>query len=169
MVARSPKGFDTRSAGELTPAFSRRAANSERWLLDHADDALPIVLINGAVPGRPASIVIPLDAHVPMRIEAVRRLCDMMTGRNPGRTPDDLSAGQRDRLKLILRTLDGKFAGCSWRTIAEVLFDPDDVPAGRTWSGNHLRSRTRRLYQRGLDLMNGEYLDLLLYPRRFRC
>jgi hypothetical protein len=69
---------------------------------------------------------------------------------------------------LILRALDGEFAGCSYRAIAEVLFGPGSVPAGREWNAHDLRSRTRRLCRRGLDLMHGEYLDLLLYPRQFR-
>jgi hypothetical protein len=69
---------------------------------------------------------------------------------------------------LILRVLDGKFAGSSYRAIAEVLFGPGSVPIGRAWSTHDVRNRTRRLYQRGLDLMQGEYLDLLTYPRQMR-
>jgi hypothetical protein len=97
------------------------------------------------------------------------RLGNVMTNGTPGRAPETLTAQQRSRLKLILRSLDGWLADCSYREIAKVLFGPDSVSAGRAWASSELLGQTKRLCNRGRDLMNGAYLDLLRYPRQFRC
>jgi hypothetical protein len=170
VVAQAPDEFsDARPINELTPAFSRRATDSEHWLIDHGGDALSLALIDGADAALPAAAVIPLDGSLPMRIEALRHLWEAMTGHVSGRTPDGLTAQQRSRLRLILRSLDGWLADCSYREIAKVLFGPDSVPAGRAWPSHRLHGQIRRLCDRGRDLMNGAYLDLLRFPRQFRC
>jgi hypothetical protein len=69
---------------------------------------------------------------------------------------------------LILRGLDGRLAGRSYREIAEILFGLSSVPTGPDWRNNDLRSRTIRLCRRGRDLMHGGYVNLLCYPRQFR-
>jgi hypothetical protein len=167
VVAPAPEEFtEARPIGELTPAYSRRTGSGEHWLLDQGADALPVALINGADTAQPAAVVIPLDSSLPMRIEATLLLWRAMTGHARGRAPDTLTAQQRRRLGLILRGLDGRLTGCSYRTIAEVLFGR--APAGADWRGHDLRGRTIRLCRRGLDLMRGEYLNLLRYPRQFR-
>jgi hypothetical protein len=167
IVAPAPDEFiDASSISELTPAFSRRTAKGEHWLLGQGGDALPVALIDGADTTRPAAIIIPLDGNVPIRIEAVLCLLNAMTRGAPGRAPDSLTAQRRSRLGLILRGLDGRLAGCSYRAIAEVLFGR--APAGADWRSHDLRGRTIRLCRRGLDLMRGEYLNLLRYPRQFR-
>jgi hypothetical protein len=168
VVAPAPDEFsEARSISELTPAFSCCIANGEHWLLDQRGDARPVALISGADTARPSAIVIPLDGNFPARIEAARLMWEAMMGHAPDRMPDDLTTQQRSKLKSILRALDGRLARCSYREIAEVLFDPSSVPAGREWKTHNLRNRTRRLCQRGLDLMHGEYRDLLIYPRQF--
>jgi hypothetical protein len=167
IVAPAPDEFtDARPISELTPAFSRRAMNGEHWLVDHGGDTLSLALIADAA--LPAAAMIPLDGSLPMRIEALRHLWEAMTGHVSGRTPDGLTAQQRSTFKLILRALDGKLAGSSYRAIAEVLFGPSSIPAGRAWVSHDLRSRIIRLYHRGLDFVRGEYLDLMLHPRQFR-
>jgi hypothetical protein len=150
----------------LTPAFSRRTTDGEHWVLGQGGDALQVALIDGANTARSAAVVIPFNPCHQIRIKAARRFWEAITtGHVSGPTPDGLTAQQRSRLKLILRALDGRLAGCSYREIAEVLFGPNSVPAGRAWATHELYGRTRRLCSRGLDLMNGGYLDLLLHPR----
>lgn len=169
IVAQAPDEFrDARPIGELTPAFSRRTADGEHWLLDQGGDALPIALLDSADATRPSAVVIPLDSSFSMRVEAASCLLNAMTDGAPGRAPDGLTAQQRSRLGLMLRSLDGRLARCSYREIAEVLFGTNSVPAGRAWGTHDLRGRTIRLCRRGIDLMNGEYLNLLRYPRQFR-
>jgi hypothetical protein len=170
LVAPAPDEFtEARFISELTPAFSRRIANGEHWLLDQGGDALQVALIDGANTTRRAAVVIPLDDSCHMRAGAALRFCEAMTGQVSDRTPDGLNPQQRSRLKLILRILDGKSAGCSYREIAKVLFDPSSVPTGCAWADDALRNRTKRLHKRGLDLVHGEYLDLMRHPRRFRA
>jgi hypothetical protein len=169
VVAPAPDEFtEALPINELTPAFSRRTADGLHWVLGQGGDALQVALIDGANTDRPAAFVIPLDNCPEMRIEAVLRFWEAMTGHVSVRKPDGLTAQQRSKLKLILRALDGRLAGCSYRAIAEVLFGPSSVPAGRNWAHDNLRCRTRRLCQRGSDLMHGEYLDLMRYPLQFR-
>jgi hypothetical protein len=166
VVAQAPDEFTEARPIKLTPDFSCRSADGEHWLIDRGGDPLPVALIDGADASQPAAVVIPLDDSFPTRIEAVRRLFDTMANDFPGRISDSLTAQQRSRLGLILRALDGCLVGCSYREIAEVLFGPNSVPAGRAWTNHDLRSRTIRLCRRGLDLVNGGYLNLLRYPRQ---
>jgi hypothetical protein len=169
IVAPAPETFaDARPISDLTPAFSRRAADGEHWLVDEGVDRLPITLIDGADTTRPAAIVIPLDSGFPTRIEAALVLWRTMMGHGRGRTPDVMTVQQRSRLSLILRGLDGRLAGRSYREIAEILFGLSSVPTGPDWRNNDLRSRTIRLCRRGRDLMHGGYVNLLCYPRQFR-
>jgi hypothetical protein len=169
IVAPAPEPFaDARAISDLTPAFSQRAADGEHWLVAKDVDCLPLTLIDGADTTRPAAIVIPLDGDFPMRIEAALIFWRIMTGQTRGRAPDFMTAQQRSRLKLILRALDGRLAGCSYREVAEILFGLNSIQTGPNWKNNDLRSRTIRLCRRGLDLMNGKYANLLCYHRQFR-
>jgi hypothetical protein len=170
IVAPAPDEFaEARSISELTPAFSRRGAKrDEHWLLDQGGDTLPVTLIGGADATRPAAIVIPLDSSFSMRMKAAQHFGSVIAGGVPGRAPDALTGKQRRRLQLILRGLDGWLARRSCREIAEDLFGPNSIPAGPEWNSHELRGRTRRLYKRGLDLMQGEYRDLLRNPHQFR-
>jgi hypothetical protein len=169
VVAPAPARFTEASAlGGLTLSFTRRAADGEYWLVEDGVAPLPVVLIDGADAAAPAAVVLPLDGSITARAEAALRLLRAMTGRARGRPPDDLTAQQRSRLGLALRGLDGRLAGCSYRTIAEALFGQPRVPGGPDWKTHDLRDRTIRLCRRGIDLMRGGYLDLLRHPRRFR-
>jgi hypothetical protein len=94
VIAPAPDEFtDARPISGLMPAFSRRAADGEHWLLDHEADALPISLIDGADTARSAAAMIPLDSNLPMRIEALLHLWGTMTGRAPRRTAGRRSSG----------------------------------------------------------------------------
>jgi hypothetical protein len=169
VVAPAPDEFtEARSISKLKPAISRRVANGEHWLLDQGGDALPVALIDGADAARPAAIVIPLDDNFSMRMEAARCFGNAMAGTASGRAPDGLTEQQRNRLQLILRSLDGWLARCTYREIAEALFGPSSIPSGREWRTSDLRGRIIRLCNRGVDLMRGEYRDLLRYSRQFR-
>jgi hypothetical protein len=170
VVAPAPDIFaKARSISELTPAFSCCSANEEHWLLGQGSGALSVKLIDGANTAGPSAVVIPFDSSYNMRLEAALCLGNAMANGTPGRAPETLTAQQRSRLKLILRALDGRLADYSYREIAKVLFGPNSVPAGRAWANHELLGQTKRLCNRGRDLMNGAYLDLLRYPRQFRC
>ena len=66
-----------------------------------------------------------------------------------------------DRLRFVLRALDGSLAGASYREIAVVLIGADRVQANWRDDNDHLKNRIRRAVQRGRILMNKGYLRLL--------
>jgi hypothetical protein len=123
------------------------------------------VLIGGANAVAPAAVVIPLDADFAARADASLRLWRVTTGRPRGRPSDRLTSQQRHRLGLALRALDGRLAGETYRTIAQILFGRTRIPAGAGWKTHELRDRTIRLARAGLKLMQGGYLALLRHPR----
>ncbi len=59
--------------------------------------------------------MLPLDALVELRIEALLRLWRALTGRPVGKRSHDLPAQTRDRHILILRAMDGRSDGASHR------------------------------------------------------
>jgi len=64
------------------------------------------------------------------------------------------------RLRRILRAVDGRQAGASYREIAVVLFGANRVK--RDWSnGDHLKNHVRRLVKRGEALVGGGYRRFL--------
>jgi hypothetical protein len=162
LVAPAPEAFrNAGPIGVLTPAFARRAADGEYWLVDDGHNRSPAVLIGSANPDLPAAVVIPLDADFATRADAALRLWRLITGRRRGRPPDRLTPQRRHRLALALRALDGRLAGESYRVIAAGLFGEVLVPAGPGWKTHDLRDRTIRLVRSGRELMQGGYLDLL--------
>nr|WP_314957148.1 DUF2285 domain-containing protein [Bradyrhizobium cosmicum] len=108
---------------------------------------------------------LPLDADFEIRAHASQRLWRAINGRPPGPPFHQLSAQRRERIVLVLRALDGRMDGASYRVIAEVLFGRKRIPE-RAWKTHELRSRTIRLVHAGLALMRGGYRALLRPPSR---
>jgi hypothetical protein len=61
----------------------------------------------------------------------------------------------------VCEALDGRLAGLNDREIAVRLFGRERVVSDWSDPGNYLRDRTRRAVRRGLDLMQGGYLNFL--------
>ncbi len=124
------------------------------------------LLVPGPEDDRPLALVLPLDGLFEDRLEAGRRLRQLLvSGSKP--KPYGFTAHRRRRLKLMLRALDGFLAGDNYRGVARGLF-AGSVPAGAAWRTDSARSRTIRLVKDGLALMRGRYLDLLRPDRRPR-
>jgi len=68
-------------------------------------------------------------------------------------------------MTLVLRALDGRNEGQSYRAIAEGIFGKKQIPE-RAWKTHDLRNRTIRLVKRGLALMRGGYRELLRSRRK---
>lgn len=66
-----------------------------------------------------------------------------------------------DRLRFVLRALDGSLAGASYREIAMALIGAGRVQASWHNDNNHLKNRIRRAVQRGRALMSEGYRRLL--------
>lgn len=124
----------------------------------------PAVLRLGS-DGPPTAALLPFDAFFPERMAIALRVWRAMQ-RGAAPTVDAPTADQLRRRKLILRALDAHLAGATYREIAVGLFGSKPVPSGDDWRTHHLRSRTIRLVQDGLERMRGGYLRLLRPDRR---
>ena len=147
------------------PGASPLAAAPEGDYLAHAGRDTPMLL--QLANGPAAAVVLPLDDLFPERVAVALRLWQAKR-RGAAPTVDSPTASQLRRRRLILRALDAHLAGYPYREIAVGLFGSKRVPAASEWRVHHLRSRTIRLVQDGLERMRGGYLRLLRAERRDR-
>jgi hypothetical protein len=115
--------------------------------------------------GAPQAIELPLDSSFELRAHAAQSLWRTLSGRSPCPPLSVLPQQRRQRLALVLRALDGRNVGKTYRAIAEGLFGKRRIPE-RAWKTHDLRNRTIRLVQRGLALMRGGYRELLRPKRK---
>lgn len=117
------------------------------------------------VDGRATYVVIlPFDKLLELRAEAVLRLWRVMVGRSEGRWAHDFPKQTRDRHILILRALDGRANGASYRKLAEGLLGFRGRRAD--WDTDPRKNQARRLVADGRYYVRGGYRDLLRYPIR---
>lgn len=116
-------------------------------------------------PSALAAIVM-LDDLTPDRLAALVRFWNAIAGK---RIPPDprMTDQRRNRARQMLRAVDARAAGATYRLIAESLFPRHDIePAA--WVGTAIRETTIRLVRDGLKLVRGGYRSLLRRPRRDR-
>uniref|UniRef100_UPI0038D1E7E9 DUF2285 domain-containing protein n=1 Tax=Gluconobacter japonicus TaxID=376620 RepID=UPI0038D1E7E9 len=109
-------------------------------------------------------VILPLDKLLELRAEAVLRLWRALVGRPEGRWAHDFPQQTRDRHILILRAVDGRAAGASYRKLAEVLLGFRGRKAD--WENDPRKNQIRRLVADGRYYVRGGYRDLLCYPIR---
>lgn len=109
-------------------------------------------------------IVLPLDRLFELRAEAVLRFWRALLGRPLGKRLHDIPRQTRERHILILRALDARADGTSYRAIAEALLGFRGSKAD--WESDPRKNQTRRLVADGLRTVRGGYRDLLHYPLR---
>ncbi len=153
-------GLAEMSAGEI-----RQATDGWHVLLRIRGLEHRLWLREPLVAGSPYAAELPLDVDFEIRAHAARRLWRALNGRATGPAFHELSPQRRQRLALVLRALDGRVEGNSYREIAEVLFGTRRIPE-RAWKTHDLRNRTIRLVQSGFALMRGGYRELLRQARR---
>jgi hypothetical protein len=107
---------------------------------------------------RPRALALPIDAAMPIRLDAASRLT-RSGGSVLGYQPTPL---QRARLTLLLRVLDAEAAGEPKRAIAAKIIYPH-MPTlhGAAWKASTERRRTHRLCQEAMRLRDEGVLDLL--------
>lgn len=108
------------------------------------------------------TVILPLDALFELRAEAVLRFWRAINGRKPGEWRHSLPPQTRDRHILILRSLDGRTDGASYRQIAETLLGFHGSKAD--WESDPRKNQTRRLVADGRHYLRGGYRELLHYP-----
>jgi Uncharacterized conserved protein (DUF2285) len=116
------------------------------------------------VVGAAHAIELPMDSSFELRSQAAQSLWRAMSGRSP-RPPLSEHSRRRQQMTLVLRALDGRNEGQTYRAIAEGLFGKKQIPE-RAWKTHDLRNRTIRLVKRGLALMRGGYRELLRARRK---
>jgi hypothetical protein len=115
--------------------------------------------------GAAQAIELPIDSSFELRAQAAQSLWRALSGRFPCRPLADHAPHRHQRMALVLRALDGRNEGKTYRAIAEGLFGKKKIPE-RAWKTHDLRNRTIRLVQRGLALMRGGYRELLRARRK---
>ncbi|MDX3885096.1 MAG: DUF2285 domain-containing protein [Sphingomonas sp.] len=115
-------------------------------------------------PGRPLAAIIPLDKDFVTRIASLLRFHRLLFGTWTGPSPRGwpLTAYRRARLDAMLRALDLRLAGATYREIAIALGKDDAEHLSATeWKGSSARSFVYRLVRDASAMMNGDYRKLL--------
>ena len=138
--------------GEAWHGFWQPGASSHQFWLPTCPVAGPATYV----------VILPLDKLLELRAEAVLRLWRALVGRPEGRWSHDFPQQTRDRHILILRALDGRADGVSYRKLAEVLLGFRGRKAD--WDSDPRKSQVRRLVADGRYYVCGGYRNLLRYP-----
>ena len=117
-----------------------------------------------ATPGRPLAAVIPLDKDFTTRIASLLRFHRRLLGRAAGPLPRGwpLTAYRLARLDLMLRALDLRHAGATYRQIAAEFGREEAARLPATeWKISAARSFVVRLVRDATAFANGDYRKLL--------
>lgn len=110
-----------------------------------------------------------LDRYADARAVAALRFWRAVTSAGHARAPprrlERLPEPRLVRRVAVLRALDGRLAGASYRAVADVLLGSGALTP-TAWKTGSLRGRAIRLVIAGRRLMDGGYRDLLKPPRR---
>lgn len=121
-------------------------------VVDGADVTKPVHLSTDGAPDKEVAVAQLRSLHCFNDLRLSGRLYDSHFRRTP----------MPQRLRLLLRVLDGEIGGASQEEIAQKIF-ADEYAAGRWHApGQPLRDRVRRALYRGHALMRGGYRELLL-------
>lgn len=163
---------------EAAPSVFRTARRLEQLDLTHAtlhaqpsgEDAIILAdpdgdhhLVVGAIdPAQPLAVLLPLDDNFHIRAEAALRFQRRLFGRTAGPPPRALTLTPRYRLRLVrmVRALDGRSSGATYREIAAVLFEAHQQSATE-WKTSSIRAQAIRLVKDAETMVRGGYLRLL--------
>ncbi|WP_232332986.1 DUF2285 domain-containing protein [Novosphingobium aquimarinum] len=130
-----------------------------------ADDAGDHWLwLRDPAPDKPLAAIVPLDKDFVTRMTSLLRFYRRLFDKEPGPPPRGwpLSAYRLARLDLMLRALDLREAGATYREIAVALGRDDDAKLPATeWKSSAGRSFVIRLVRDATAIMNGDYRKLL--------
>lgn len=140
------------------PSRAREAEDGLHLLWGEGQSAIHVLF---QAPGSGAAPVaqLTLDAAALERIEALARFwrAHVMVSAPPD---SRLTPGRRRRLGQMLRAVDARHEGASYREIAEALFGSARV-ADEPWKTSPLRDTTIRLARDGRAFADGGYRRLL--------
>lgn len=120
--------------------------------------------LRDGTPGMPLAAIVPLDKDFTTRVATLLRFHRRLFGKEAGPLPRGwpLTTYRLARIKLMLRALDLRQSGASYREIAAELGRNDDAALPATeWKVSAARSFVIRLVRDATALMNGGYRKLL--------
>ena len=120
------------------------------------------LIVSATDPTEPLAVLLPLDDSFHIRAEAALRFHRRLLGRAAGPLPRALTLTPRHRLRLtrMVRALDGRSSGATYREIAAVLFETHQQSATE-WKTSSIRAQTIRLVRDAETMVRGGYLHLL--------
>jgi len=163
----APDGFDTAAAVDpraLGALLADIAGIEGRHVIVGDPAGEHRLWLRDTTPGRPLAAVIPLDKDFITRITSLLRFHRRLLGRAPGPLPRGwpLTAYRLARLDLMLRAMDLRQSGATYREIATALGRHDAARLSASdWKMSASRSFVVRLVRDGIAMMNGDYRKLL--------
>lgn len=137
-------------------ATETRNAEEGAYLL--LPGGLQVLLTPGADLTGPLAAILPLDADFPARLAAADALHRLLT--SVPSPADPLSFQRRRRLKRMLRALDGRAGGATYREIAAQVLGAA-ITDSSAWRTSAVRDVAIRLCRGAVRLVRGGYLALL--------
>ena len=105
----------------------------------------------------PLGVLLPLDAHWPVRLAAADRLRSGVVGLP---VAPAIAPQRRERLKRAIRAIDGRRDGATYRGVADALFGGARV-AEEPWKTSALKAQVVRLVGHGRMMINLGYRRLI--------
>ncbi|MEW6633126.1 MAG: DUF2285 domain-containing protein [Pseudomonadota bacterium] len=127
--------------------------------------ATQLLLLPGGNASRSLAALIPLDSQTLGRVEALVRFWRAYQKR-PVPPDTRMTTQQRRRLRLMMRTADGRNNGASYRDIAMAFFGTERV-ASNPWKTSALRDTVIGLVKGAAAMIGGGYLQLLRHRRKY--
>lgn len=140
--------------------------SGERHCVVNDSDGPHRLWLQGLDAGMPMAALVPLDETVLLRLAGLLRFKRRLDGHPAGALPRAwrITARLRKRLLGMIRALDGRLEGASYREIAQALYGSDAV-ARYPWKTSSIRGQTIRLVADAVATMNGGYRKLLRASR----
>ena len=159
---------------EATGGLSVHAADLQGLSTAEHDGLIRIVLggasydvvLSDVADARPLGAFIMFDDLTPDRLTAIERLWSAIF-RNRVVTDPRMTDQRRLRARQMLRVVDARHAGATYRAVADQVF-PQHTTDAASWVGSAIRETTIRLARDGMKLVSGGYRMLLRRPRRER-
>ncbi|MFG1192476.1 MULTISPECIES: DUF2285 domain-containing protein [Xanthobacter] len=165
LLGPSPTFIDSVPANVFDSIFPvKDSAEGAHAIVGPATHAFQLLFLPGSHRDAAIAAVIPLDADMMGRVNALAHLWRTIEGR-PALPDTRVTAQRRRRLRTMMLAADGRADGASYRDIALALYGERRV-ASEPWKTSSLRDQVIGLVKGGRALIGGGYLKLLRHRRR---
>lgn len=138
--------------------FTAEARSAEEGVHLLLRGGLQVLLSPGIDTTGPLAAILPLDGDFPARLAAADALHRLLTSASS--PSDPLSFQRRRRLKRMLRALDGRAAGATYREVTGHVLG-EAFTDSSAWRTSAVRDVAIRLCRGAVRLVRGGYLALL--------